>query len=123
MEKYITDERTGLTYELIGDYYFVTGDEPEECYLGVWGQRRLEYIKNCKRVLFCQLQLSFKLYDHLFEIDEQAQDMYDTLVRQLAESEGVAEQLKATDQLEWVRRMNNIGDRAREIVNSELIYT
>ena len=122
MEKFITDERTGLTYELIGDYYFVAGDEPEERHLGVWGQRRLEYIKNRKRVLFCHLQLSFKLYDHLFEIDEQAQDMYDTLVKQLAASEGVNEQLKAADQLEWVRRMNNIGDRAREIVNSALIY-
>ena len=73
-------------------------------------------------MLLNELQLSFKLHDYLADINEQAQDMYDTLVKQLAASEGVTEQLKATDQLEWVRRMNNIGDRAREIVNKELVF-
>ena len=73
-------------------------------------------------MLLNELQLSFKLHDYLADINEQAQDMYDTLVKQLVESEGITEQLKIDNQMEWVRRMNNIGDRAQEIVNNELIY-
>ena len=124
LEKYITDKRTGLKYKLIGDYYFIAGDnEPEEERpIGIWGQRRLRYIKQHKRVLYTQLLLSDKLNDHLADIDEQAEDMFFRLVKQMAEREGVTEHIKAADQIEWVRRMNNIRNQASEIVSVNLIY-
>ena len=116
-------DKTELTYRKAGDYYIPDIEAPEnDRPIGIWGQRHLDYIRRHNKVLLNELQLSFKLHDYLADINEQAQDMYDTLVKQLAASEGVTEQLKATDQLEWVRRMNNIADRAREIVNKELIY-
>ena len=116
-------DKTELTYRKAGDYYIPNIEVPEnDRSIGIWGQRHLDYIRRHNKVLLNELQLSFKLHDYLADINEQAQEMYDTLVRQLAASEGVTEQLKAADQLEWVRRMNNIGDRAREIVNKELIY-
>ena len=117
-------DKTELTYRKAGDYYIPNIEAPEnDRSIGIWGRRHLDYIRRHNKVLLNELQLSFRLHDYLADINGQAQDMYDTLVKQLATSEGVNEQLKATDQLEWVRRMNNIGDRAREIVNSELIYT
>lgn len=126
MEKYITDERTGLKYELVGDYYLIAGDdEPDEEQkpIGIWGQRHLSYLKNHRKVLYANLLTSGKLNDYLADIDRQAEEMFERLVKQMAESEGVTEQLKAADQMEWVRQMNSIRNRVTEIVNSEIIFT
>ena len=123
LEKYIIDERTGLKYELNGDYYIIAGeDEPEQEPIGIWGQRHLEYIKNHKRPFYRKLNQDLKLYDYLRQVDKQAEEMLDLLIKQMAESEGVTEQLKVTDQIEWVGRMNNIRNRATEIVNKDLIF-
>ena len=124
LEKYITDERTGLKYELIGDYYFIAGDdEPgEERPTGIWGQRRLRYIRKNKKVFYTQLLLSSNLNAHLADINKQAEDMCFLLVNQIAKDDGITEKLKSDNQMEWVRRMNNIRNRAEEIVMYELIY-
>ena len=123
LSKFITDERTGLKYELCGDYYIIAGeDEPEREPIGVWGQRHLNYIKkNCKP-FYNKMLNEGKLYDYLLQLDRDAEEMFSRLVRQMAECEGITEQLKADNQMEWVARMNNIRQRATEIVNSELIY-
>ena len=124
MEKYIADERTGLKYELVGDYYLIAGDdEPEEreTPIGIWGKRHHEFIRRNKRITLSSLQISGKLNGYLADIDRQAEEMFELLVNQMAAAEGITEQLKATDQMVWVGRMNNIRNRAIEIVNSELI--
>ncbi|MBQ3058289.1 MAG: TnpV protein [Clostridia bacterium] len=123
LSKFITDERTGLKYELCGDYYIIAGeDEPEREPIGVWGQRHLNYIKkNCKP-FYNKMLNEDKLYDYLLQLDRDAEEMFSRLVRQIAEREGIAKQLKDDNQMEWVARMNNIRQRATEIVNSELIY-
>ena len=124
MEKYITDERTGLKYELVGDYYLIAGDdEPEEEQkpIGVWGQRHLHYLKNHRKGLYTNLLTSGKLNSYLADIDKQAEEMSDRLVKQMAVAEGITEQLKAADQMAWVGKMNSIRNRATEIVNSEII--
>ena len=125
MEKYITDDCTGLRYELIGDIYYLAGDDQleEECEpIGIWGQRRLQYIKKYKQALHSELIITGKLNSYLADIDRQAEDMLLRLVEEMAESEGVTEQLKAENQMEWVQKMNNIRQRAIEVINSELIY-
>lgn len=125
MEKYITDERTGLRYELVGDYYLIAGDnEPEEEQkpIGIWGQRHLRYLKKHRRVRYANLLTSGKLNSYLVDIDRQAEEMFEQLVKQMAEREGVTEQLKAANSMEWVRKLNSIRNRAVEITNSELIY-
>ena len=123
MEKYITDERTGLKYELVGDYYLVAGDdEPgEDQPIGVWGQRHLRYLKEHHRVLYANLLTSGELNAYLADIDRQAEELFLRLVKQMADAEGITETLKASDQMEWVRRMNSVRSRATEIVNSDLI--
>ena len=123
MEKYITDERTGRKYELVGDYYLVVGDdEPEEDQpIGVWGQRHLRYLKEHHRVLYANLLTSGELNAYLADIDRQAEELFLRLVKQMADAEGITETLKASDQMEWVRRMNSVRSRATEIVNSDLI--
>ena len=126
MEKYITDERTGLKYELVGDYYIIAGDdEPEEEQksIGIWGQRHLRYLTNHRKVLYANLLTNGKLDSHLADIDRQAEEMFERLVKQMAAAEGITEQLKAADQMAWVGRMNNIRNRATEVVNTEIIYT
>ena len=126
MEKYITDERTGLKYELVGDYYLIAGDdEPDEEQkpIGIWGQRHLRYLKNHRKVLYANLLTSGKLNIYLADIDNQAEKMFGQLVKQMAAAEGVTEQLKADNQMVWVGRMNNIRNRATEIKNTEIIYT
>lgn len=125
MEKYITDERTGLRYELVGDYYLIAGDdEPEEEQkpIGIWGQRHLRYLEEHRRVRYANLLTSGKLNSYLVDIDRQAEEMFERLVKQMAEREGVTEQLKAANSMEWVRKLNSIRNRAVEITNSELIY-
>ena len=126
MEKYITDERTGLKYELVGDYYLIAGDdEPEEEQkpIGIWGQRHLRYLKNHRKVLYTNLLTSGRLNSYLVDIDEQAEEMFERLTRQMAIAEGVTEQLKADNQMAWVGRMNSIRNRVKEVVNTEIIYT
>ena len=124
MERFITDERTGLKYELVGDYYLIAGDdEPEEDQpIGVWGQRHLRYLKEHHRVRYANLLTSGALNAYLTDIDQQAEELFLRLVKQMAAAEGITETLKASDQMEWVRRMNSIRDRATEIVNAELIF-
>ena len=124
MEKFITDERTGLQYELVGDYYLIAGeDEPEGRPIGIWGQRHLRYIKQNRKVFYLNLLTSGKLNGYLSGLDKQAEDMFSRLAKQMAECEGVTEKLKADDQMEWVDRMNNIRSRAKEVINNELIFS
>ena len=123
MEKYITDPRTGLDYELVGDYYLIAGDDdPDPQPLGLWGRRRLAYLKNHRRPLYNDLLLSGKLENHLHAMDADATDMADRLTAQLSRSKGLTEALKAADPLTWVQGMNSIQARVRELVNHELIY-
>lgn len=125
MEKYIYNEQNGLWYELQGDYYIpcLVLDEEETQPIGMWGRRHLRYIKEHRPVLYTTLLLSGKLNSHLVEIDNQATEMFDRLVKQLAEKEGITEQLKAQDQMAWVQRMNNIRNSAEELVLNNLIFT
>ena len=123
MEKYITDERTGLKYELVGDYYFIAGDDgPEERPIGIWGQRHLWYLKKHHRTAYAELLASDKLNDYLADLNEQAEDMFFQLVKELAQKEGITETLKAENQMLWVQRMNAVREMATEIVNNDLIY-
>lgn len=124
IEKYITDERTGLKYELVGDYYLIAGDdEPEEEQkpIGIWGQRHRRYLKEHRRVRYANLLTSGELNAYLADIDRQAEELFLRLVKRMAEEEGITEALKASGQMKWVRQMNSIRNRATEIVNSELI--
>ena len=124
MEKHIYNEQTGISYTLHGDYYLpdlALSDEEKGVEIGVWGQRHLRYIKQHRKVLYLNLLTSGKLNGHLADIDKQAVDMLSRLVKQMAEREGVTEQLKADNQMEWIARMNNIRSRATEIVNKSLI--
>ena len=124
MEKYITDERTGLKYELVGDYYLVVGDdEPEEDQPnGVWGQRHLRHLKKCHRVRYANLLTSGEMNAYLADIDRQAEELFLRLVKQVADAEGITETLKASNQMEWVRRMNSIYRRATEVVLNGIIF-
>ena len=125
MEKHIYNEQTGISYTLHGDYYLpdltLSGDE-KGAEIGVYGQRHLRYIKQHRKALYLNLLTTGKLSSYLADIDKQAEEMLFRLVKQMAEREGVTEQLKADNQMEWVARMNNIRQRATEIVNTEIIY-
>lgn len=123
MEKFITDERTGLRYELVGDYYLIAGDdEPEEQHtIGIWGQRHLRYLKEHRRVLYANLLTTDKLNGYLADVNQQAEEIFARLTKQMAAAEGITEELKTTDQMKWVRWMNSIRNRATDIVNSEII--
>lgn len=123
MDKYITDERTGLKYELVGDYYFIAGDdEPEERPIGMWGQRRLRYLKQHRRTVYAELLTSGKLNEYLADLNKQAEDMFFRLIKELTEKEGITETLKAENQMLWVQRMNVIRQAATDFVNNDLIY-
>ena len=124
MEKYIYNEQNGLWYELQGDYYIpcLVLDEEENQPIGMWGRKYLRYIKEHCKALYTTLLISGKLNSHLAQIDNQATEMFDRLVKQMAEKEGITEQLKAQDQMAWVGAMNNIRNRAEEIVNAEVIF-
>ena len=125
MKNRIYNEQNSLWYELQGDYYIPCLALPneEQVEIGVWGQRHSRYIKQHHKVRYTNLLTSGKLTDYLADIDEQAEDMFFRLVKQIAEREGVTEQLKADNQMEWVARMNNIRSRATEIINNDLIFT
>ena len=123
LAKFITDERTGLKYELCGDYYIIAGeDEPERELIGVWGQRHLSYIKNHCKLFYNKMLSKHALYDYLIQLDSNAEETFNFLVKQMAAREGLTEQLKVDNQMEWVSRMNNIRQRATEIVNHDIIY-
>ncbi len=121
MKRFIKDYRTGLTYELVDDYYLPAGED-DLLSLGIWGRHRLTYLKTHRRNLYADLLLSGKLEEHLTTIDADAAEMADRLTRQLAKTEGVTEALKAADPMTWVGRMNSIRSRVTEIVHNELIY-
>ena len=123
MEKYITDERTGLKYELVGDYYLIAGeDEPEHEPIGIWGQRHGKYLREHKHAIYSGLLISGKLDGYLRDIDRQADAMFSRMVKQTAAQEGITEQLKASDQMAWIGAMNGIRERVIEIVNSEIVF-
>ena len=124
MEKYIYNEQNGLWYELQGDYYIpcLVLDEEDTKPIGMWGRKHLRYIKEHRPVLHTTLLLSGKLNSHLAEINQRASEMFDLLIKQLVEKEGITQQLKTTDQMAWMGAMNNIRNRAEEIVNTEVIY-
>lgn len=115
----------GGTYTLQGDYCLpnLTLPAEEERPIGVWGQRRLRYLKQHRKVLYYNLLTSGKLHSHLADVEEEAQILFSRLVKEYAEKEGVTEQLKSADQMAWVRRMNNIRSRVNEVVCKGLIYT
>lgn len=125
MEKYITDERTGLRYELIGDIYYIAGgDEPEteQEPIGIWGQRHLRFIKEHNRSLYLELLMTGKLNGYLADIDRQAEEMFIRLMEDMAHMEGVTEQLKSHNQMGWVAKMNNIKQRAFEAIDRVIIF-
>ena len=122
MEKYIYDEKNGLHYKLVGDYYSPCLEAPEAPQIGVWGHRRRTYLREHNKALYAAMLLSGELGAHLEAIDWDAERMFDRLMRQYAVTEGVTEDLKAADPQEWVQKMNNIRSRVNEIVNTELIY-
>ena len=125
MDKYIYNEKNGLWYELQGDYDLPCLKLPEErtAYIGVWGQRHLRYIKQHRKVLYLNLLTSGKLNGYLADLDEQAEEMFSRLIKQMATCEGVTEQFKADNQMEWVGRMNSIRQRVTEVVNEEIVYS
>lgn len=123
LAKFITDERTGLQYELCGDYYIVAGeDELGREPIGIWGQRYLTHIKKHSKAFYFKMLSENKLYEYLLQLNHDAEEKFNRLVENMAEREGVTENLKADDQVEWIGRMNNIRSRATEIVNSDLIF-
>lgn len=119
-------EKTGGTYTQVGDYMLpdlLPAEEEKEANIGVWAMRHKRYLKRHHKVLYYNLLTSGKLNSYLADIEQQAQDLFLRLVKDLAEQENVAEELKSTDMMLWVQKVNNIRNRAREIVNAELIYT
>ena len=117
-------EQIGGTYTLQGDYRLpnLTVPAEDERPIGVWGQRRLRYLKQHHKVLYYNLLTSGKLHSHLADVEEQAQDLFSRLAKEYTKKEGITEQLKATDQTAWVRRMNNIRERATEVVNADAVF-
>lgn len=117
-------EQMGGTYTQVGDYLLpnLILPEQQDQSIGVWGQRHARYLKQHHKIIYMNLLTSGKLNNYLVDIDNQAENLFLQLVKQLAESEDITEELKAKDQMEWVRQMNNIYNRAREVVNSKLIF-
>ena len=124
MDKYIYDKNNGLWYELQGDYYIPCLTLPTEGQkpIGIWGQRHKRYLKEHKKATYTTLLTSGKLNSYLADINQQAEEMFSRLVKQLSEREGVTETLKVENQMLWIGRMENIRNRAIEIVNADLIF-
>ena len=125
MDKYIYDNSNGLWYELQGDYYIPCLELPaekEERHIGIWGHRHLRYIREHKKVLYVDLLISGKLQSYLADVEEQAQELFDRLMKQRAEREGITETLKAENQMLWVGRMNALRSAVTETVNTEVIF-
>ena len=124
LARFIIDERTGLKYELCGDYYIIAGEDEPECEpIGLWGQRHLKHIQKHCKPFYNKMLNERTLYDYLLQLNRDAEETFSELVKRMAIREGVTEKLKAENQLEWVGRMNNIRSRATEIVNHDIIYT
>ena len=125
MEQYIYNEQNSLWYELRGNYYIPCLDLPaekEERSIGVWGQRHLRYIREHKKALYTSLLTNGKLQSYLADVEEQAQELFDRLMKQRTEREGITETLKADNQMEWVQRMNALRSAVIETVNAEVIF-
>ena len=119
-------EKQGSTYTQVGDYMLpdlLQAEEEKEANIGIWAMRHKRYLKQNHKVLYYNLLTSGKLNSYLVDIEQQAQDLFSRLVKDLAEKENVTEELKSTDMMLWVQKMNNIRNRSTEIVNAELIYT
>ena len=125
MDKYIYDESNGLWYELQGDYYIpclTLPTEKEHKPIGLWGQRHKRYLQEHNKIFYTTLLTSGKLNEYLVDVDKQTEERFERLVEQMKQSQGITEQLKSENALEWVQRMNNIQACAREIVNKEIIF-
>lgn len=125
MKQYIYNEQNGLWYELRGVYYIPClklPAEKEERSIGVWGQRHLRYIREHKKALYTSLLTSGKLQSYLADVEKQAQELFERLMKQRAEREGITETLKADNQMEWVQRMNALRSAVTETVNAEVIF-
>ena len=125
VEKYIYNEQNGLWYELQGDYYIpclVLPDEKEERHIGIWGHRHMRYIREHKKVLYTDLLISGKLQSYLADVEEQAQELFDRLMKQRTEREGITEKLKAESPMLWVGGMNALWSAVTETVNTEVIF-
>ncbi len=124
MNKIFSDKNNGIDYTLVGDVYLPNLISTETNYeIGVWGQRHLKYIKSHRKVFYTSLLTNCKLNSYLHDVDIRATEMYDRLIKQLKDQQGITEQLKSKDMMAWVQVMNNISNQAREIVNNEVIYT
>lgn len=123
MQKYIREEKTGIEYELIGDYYYPCLKIEELPSLSKYGRLRLKFLKEYKKNLYFELLLSRKLNEHLTEIDTQALNMMEYLSKEMARKQGVTEQLKATNMMKWIRMMNNIRDCVEEIILNDIVYS
>ena len=125
MKEHIIDETNGISYTLHGDYYlpdFVLPPETDDRPIGIWGRRHRDYLIENKKAVYSLMRTRNTLHSYLADINEQAEEMFDKIVRNMKKSEGVTEELKAKDQMAWVQKMNNIRNRATEIVNAKLIY-
>ncbi|MCQ2485759.1 MAG: TnpV protein [Clostridia bacterium] len=125
MKNHIIDETSGFSYTLHGDYYlpnFVLPPETDDRPIGIWGRRHRDYLIENKKAVYSLMRTRNTLHSYLADINEQANEMFDKLVRDMKKAEGVTEELKAKDQMAWVGAMENIRNRATEIVNNELIY-
>jgi len=124
MDKYIYDENNGLWYELQGDYYIpcLTLPAEEEKPIGIWGQRHKRYLKEYRKAIYTTLRTSGKLNSYLADIDEQAQELFNRLMKQRAEWEGIIEKLKTEKPMLWVGRMNALREAVTETVNAEVIF-
>ena len=123
MQRFITDERTGIRYELIGDYYYPCLTVKESSPLSKYERLRKRYLREHKRVLYYTLLTSGKLYEHLAEIDTSACNMAEYLIKEMARKQGVTEQLKGKDMMKWIGWMNNIRACADEIVLNDIVYS
>ena len=125
MDKHIYDSKNGLCYELQGDYYIIPCIVASETdiSIGIWGRRRQRYLREHRNGLYTAMLLSGKLTAHLRQTDEQANELYALLIRQLAAQAGITEQLKVADEIAWVQQMNTVAAQAQEIINAELIHT
>ena len=122
MERYMFDEKNNLWYELVGDYYLPCVTAPVTDELGAWGRLRLHHLRGHQNGIYTGMLLSGKLESHLAEVNAKAEEMFERLVEEMSDDEGVTEELKALDQMSWVQQMNSIRARAAEIVREELIY-
>lgn len=124
LKKHITDEKTGIGYTLCGDYYLPDLELPEEQFyeIGRFGRAKLRHLQKCHRVLLANLRAGGNLNSYLHEVDVQCEELFSRLVKQMAKREGVTEQMKANEMMKWVGLMNNIRNRAEEIVMKEYVY-